>query len=515
MTGTIALRKLTSLVSSSAEKIRTLSGPLIKVLTFSPADDVISPAKNVSVSIGKGILSVVYGARILSRIRIKGAKRYPLEERFPTPDSLASSLEIALSQLGASKKDITLCVPKAWVVIKTAEFPSTVRETIADVVSYELDRLTPFSPEEAYYDFRILKEQGERLTLSVAAVKNDLITPYIEKLREKGYFVKRVTVDLSGIGTFCSYANKFTDFLFIKIGEDQYEGAVFSDGSIAGAFTGSLGTEDEGSRLDTVLSEIEPYIDEVKREGKSPRIIASFKDKNSSLREMLKLRIPSSLSMLDEMESPLGRRMEEIPYEAIGGVLESVWPKARGLNLLKKGYQEKEKKPFALTVILVIMLLCLWVLYMMAPVRIEENRLKEIQRQVTIRKEDIRKVEALKKEIEGLEKETATINNFKEARPMSLNIVRELTTVLPKTTWLTRTRITELTIEIEGYAGSASELIPKLEASKYFKKAEFASPTFRDVRMNADRFNIKMEIEGVKKEEKKDRGEQPKNEKKK
>lgn len=32
----------------------------------------------------------------------------------------------------------------------------------------------------------------------------------------------------------------------------------------------------------------------------------------------------------------------------------------------------------------------------------------------------------------------------------------------------------------------------------YFKKAEFSSPTFRDTRMNADRFNIKMEIEGVK-----------------
>jgi hypothetical protein len=38
--------------------------------------------------------------------------------------------------------------------------------------------------------------------------------------------------------------------------------------------------------------------------------------------------------------------------------------------------------------------------------------------------------------------------------------------------------------------------LPKLEASKYLKKVEFASPTIRDIRMSADRFVVKMEIEG-------------------
>ncbi|MCL4492456.1 MAG: PilN domain-containing protein, partial [Nitrospirae bacterium] len=57
-----------------------------------------------------------------------------------------------------------------------------------------------------------------------------------------------------------------------------------------------------------------------------------------------------------------------------------------------------------------------------------------------------------------------------------------------------RVRITGSTVEIEGYASSATELLPRLEASKVFRKAEFTSPTFRDARMNSDRFNIKMEI---------------------
>jgi hypothetical protein len=40
-------------------------------------------------------------------------------------------------------------------------------------------------------------------------------------------------------------------------------------------------------------------------------------------------------------------------------------------------------------------------------------------------------------------------------------------------------------------------LVPKLEASPFFKKVEFASPTYRDPKLNQDRFQIKMEIEGL------------------
>jgi Tfp pilus assembly protein PilN len=123
-----------------------------------------------------------------------------------------------------------------------------------------------------------------------------------------------------------------------------------------------------------------------------------------------------------------------------------------------------------------------------------------------MRKDEVRKVENLKKDIGALESEISSITDFKENRPMALSILKELTTILPKPAWLTRVRITETTVEIEGYASAATELLPKLETSKYLQKVEFASPTFRDARMNADRFSIKMEIEGVKKKE----GEKPK-----
>ena len=49
-------------------------------------------------------------------------------------------------------------------------------------------------------------------------------------------------------------------------------------------------------------------------------------------------------------------------------------------------------------------------------------------------------------------------------------------------------------VEIEGYADAATDIMPKLEASSYFRKAEFTSATTRDPKKNVDRFAIKMEI---------------------
>jgi Tfp pilus assembly protein PilN len=522
----LAIKKLTSFTSGSTTRLKdSIWKPLWEILTFSPADDTISPEKNLSVSLEKGALSVAYGSRFLSRIKIKGVKKYSFEEAiYPQPEGVASSLALAINDLGAAGTNVSLSIPKAWAVIKIAEFPVTVKENLSDAVSYELDRLTPFSPEDAFYDFKILKESSGKLTILIIAAKSDLIKPYIEALREKGITVSRIIVNLSGMGTLCRYIGKEKDFIYMELNEDGYEGALFLDGTITGAFTGNFSTPPrppfvrggeggvEKSKVDTIMTVIDPFIAATEGYNKLHKIVILLKDKSPALKELLNLHINLPLTILNETDIKFRSSglIEDVHYAAVGGILESLWPKAKGLNLFKKGHYDIPKTPFTFTIILLLSIIAMWVLSMIAPLRIENKKLDEIDHQIMIRKEDIRKVEALKKEIDSLSKEISTINNFKANRPMSLTIMKELTSILPKTAWLTRVRITESTVDIEGYAGSASTLLPKLEASKYFKKAEFASPTFRDARMNADRFNIKMEIEGFKKDE----GESPKNEKK-
>ena len=187
-----------------------------------------------------------------------------------------------------------------------------------------------------------------------------------------------------------------------------------------------------------------------------------------------------------------------LPTE-IGSVIESLWPKAQATNLLAKGKGVKKRPPLALTIILLAVLASIAVVHAVLPLNIEQRRLAEIDRQIKLLKQPVRQVEQLKKEMEAEEKEVGSIDSFKGDRVLTIDIIREITKILPKSVWLTRIRITDTTVDLEGYAGSASDILPKLATSPYLKKVEFASPTFRDMRLNTDRFVIKAEIENRKK----------------
>ena len=236
----------------------------------------------------------------------------------------------------------------------------------------------PLSPERAFYDFRILAEEENRIRILLAATKAESIQPYLDALKEKGITIGRVGLSAAGV----------------------------------------------------------PGLDP----------------------------------------------------EENGGVVD-------GINLLDKGIHRRPKTPMALTVLLLAVLIASGLFWMVSPLQIEGKKIEIIDREIAARKDEVKKVEALKKELEGLEKEIAAINAFRTARPLTLNLLMEMTRILPNNVWLSRVRFTESTAEIEGYAASAADTLPKLEASRYFKKVEFASPTTRDVRLNADRFVIKMEIE--------------------
>jgi general secretion pathway protein L len=499
MAQSLHFKKIASLTADSSAKLKKLWKPLRRFLFFSLADEGIAPQKNISVSIERGMLSVVYASRFLSRISVHGIKEYTFEEdKYPQPEELASSLSLAVNEFGAARGvQITLGLPKAWTVVRTAEFPSAVKENISNVVSYEMDRLTPFTSEESFFDFRVLKDTGERLTLLVMAARADAVKPYISALKENGFKVAGVTSRLSGMGVLCRNLDKKADTLYIEIGEKGYEGALFTEGGLAHIFSSEFPGEDEEARVEAVSADLKSQTVTAKNEAGDPQVVVHFKGGSRTLKDLFKSRLTMPFKIIEDAD--IGIRLPEYrqakPFSAIANAMQSLAPKSGNLNLLNMGTREERKVPMGLTVILICGLLAVWLVSMFTPVTAEEKRLAKIDSLIAAKKEDVRKVEAVKKSIDALQKEVATIENFKEGRPMTLNILKELTTILPASAWLTRVRIAEKTVDIEGYASSATELLSKLEASKLLKKAEFASPTFRDARMNSDRFVIKMEME--------------------
>jgi general secretion pathway protein L len=215
-------------------------------------------------------------------------------------------------------------------------------------------------------------------------------------------------------------------------------------------------------------------------------------------REGIRVEGVTSATAAEDAFFRYGKSLSNLPAKEAGSIVSSLMPRYRNINLLARGIKPRTRVPLSLTIILLVILLASAIAYAFLPLSIEQKRIANIDQQIAAMKPSIRQVEQLKKEITAQEKEIAVIDGFRANRIRSIDLLREITKIMPKTAWLTRARFTDTSVDIEGYAQSASEIVPKLEASPLLRKVEFASPTFRDTRLNADRFVLKAEIENDK-----------------
>ena len=78
---------------------------------------------------------------------------------------------------------------------------------------------------------------------------------------------------------------------------------------------------------------------------------------------------------------------------------------------------------------------------------------------------------------------------------MNLEVLRELTQILPEDTYLTRYRNTDGRIEIVGLSPSAPDLLPRLEESPLLVDVEQRGTMFKDQRSGKDRFTFNLRCE--------------------
>ena len=82
----------------------------------------------------------------------------------------------------------------------------------------------------------------------------------------------------------------------------------------------------------------------------------------------------------------------------------------------------------------------------------------------------------------------------KQALPSRIELLRELTAILPDDTWLERVQIKGESVQIVGQSAKASALIGIVESSKLLNGAGFTSPVTIDPRFGKERFMLNARI---------------------
>jgi Tfp pilus assembly protein PilN len=410
-----------------------------------------------------------------------------------------------LSKYHLNKDKTSISVPREKAVIRFITLPIATKENLRKVVEYEVPKYTPFEREEVYFDYQILKEEKDWLHLYAVFMKKIELDPYLSLLKKIG--IEPISIQIPSVGAL--------NLFHYHKGAKENEISVLLD--VAEPF------------IEVNLLQGRDWRESVSlpspREGKELKILEILNRLGLKGEALTKSTffvyglgadesLPASLKETDQVKEalppPLNRieagKGKSIPYQiypSVGLPLVGLTKTWVDLNLLPFEMRKKVReigKP--LSILLTLLALFLGLTWGVGVYQRYSKELTTLNAEIKKRKPEVEAVEKLQKQKGEFGKEIYELQKIKSEEMSKIEILRELTQLLPNTVWIWSFKYNGKEIEINGYADSASDLIPLLDKSPLFEKVEFLAPVTKERQMRPEgdkekeRFRIKAKIEG-------------------
>lgn len=128
------------------------------------------------------------------------------------------------------------------------------------------------------------------------------------------------------------------------------------------------------------------------------------------------------------------------------------------------------------------------------PLRQQSAELERLQGHLEKAENAAKAVTVLQERADELVSEMQLVAETKERWPSVVEMLNEITVLLPDSTWLNRLEIKEGEVYLQGISDAASSLISRLEASPIFRDIRFQSPVTQDARSGRERFHLSAQI---------------------
>lgn len=279
---------------------------------------------------------------------------------------VADALSVILAGYRPDKTAVVAEVPSDQVLTKRIELPMAAEETMHQVLSFEMERQTPFRADAVYFDHEVVERNATQQTIEVElrVVPRQFIDPALAVLADWNLTPTDI-IHQADSGTFS-----------VRFVSSRYKGAG------------------------------------------SPRVLAMLVGVNAALlMAILLVPVAKQHAYVDELEAELER--------------------ARATALAAAGLEER---------------------------------------------------------VSQLEMELRTLISRKQASPTMVELVNEISKLLPDTTWLQRLEVKNGEAHLRGVSSAATSLIAVIEGSNMFEEVRFRSPVTRDRATGGERFYVSARI---------------------
>jgi general secretion pathway protein L len=192
---------------------------------------------------------------------------------------------------------------------------------------------------------------------------------------------------------------------------------------------------------------------------------------------------------------PLERRLQALGLKPGAIDIEDAAGGPSGFDLRKPPSADERRRTRVLNLSLALIAAVVWVLALNAWGNAGESERASWNARIAELRPAAERSAAIRRRVEALIEPIAIANAHDPAR--TLNVLDQLTRILPNDTRVLDFKLDGTRIEIAGLTSNAPDLIGKLEAAPAFKGVKFVSPVMRRAETTQDRFEIAMELDGI------------------
>jgi Tfp pilus assembly protein PilN len=409
-----------------------------------------------------------------------------------------------ISKHQITKERVSISIPREKVIVRFIKLPAATKENLRKVLEYETSKYTPFERGETCFDYQLLKEEKEQIDLFVVFVKRVDVDYYLSSLKKNGIQPISIQVPFTAALNLFFYNNGAREqevSVLLDVSDLFFEVNLIQERNLKETLHLPLASEGRELRIMNTLQRSGLKGDFLSKAsmfvyglGSDEKMVVSLKETN----QIKGVFFPP----LNRIEAEKGASDLHKIYSSIGLPLMGLAKTHLDLNLLPFEMRKKVRqigKPFFILLAIVASILTFaWGIGTYVRYR---NELNTINAEIKKRKPEVEALEKLQKQKGDMGSEISELVKIERGEVSKIEILRELSQVLPDTVYIWNLKYNGKEIEINGFADSASDLIPLLDKSSLFEKVEFLAPVTKERVIRGtetkekERFKIKMKLE--------------------
>ncbi|MCA9483133.1 MAG: PilN domain-containing protein [Nitrospina sp.] len=426
-----------------------------------------------------------------------------------------------LDNMQGSPDQTTVCLPRRYVSIKTFSLPAPDRESVDAMVEFEIDRHFSASPENLHVSYRV-EDAGENLFKVIAGAVHTSVFEFFWELFEQAG-IRPSLVDISTFSNLnlIQQGKKIVpgNEALVDVSRDSVEITVLNDGVVELSRSIPVADPDfrehfhrhdlEGNRLRPHATRFAGFVSEALqstlyscnfiREDESIDIIHLAS--GGAYHEALAFELEEQTGVSIRPLTPPDAVAKTLPLEfdaathntALGLALRGAQFCRYQLNLLpQERIPVRRRASLRTTVALLLVTAFLAGGFLISKVSYNNMTLNSLNAQLKEVKTQVGSLEKVDREYDELVWFAETLNQIDRDFPLKVVVLKELSRVLPKNTYVTRISISRNSMEVQGFSQAASPLIQQVEDSPLFINAAFRGSVVNQ--KNGQKFTIQAEI---------------------